>query len=324
MRIKRCFFVALLAVSAATISISVDAKSKWPPAEIGHPQQNQEHPRAIEDKGDEQSPSGKSVSSAEQHSKNADQNQAAKSEAKKEAKEKLFGVSPEGWTAIFTAVLAVFTIILAASTIGLYCAGERQLKITRRIAAKQSLQTRKSLAIAKESADVAKMSADALMATERGILIETVTPFAIDKVVGFAGMFDNSPSMGPSTVILNATIYFKNYGKTPVTIFEIYSDIIFSSNEPESLGAAGLIDRAIGEYTISPQAKTDEIRIERRQEISSAQSSELSRGTAHIWLIGAIRFVDVFDETCLRQFVWKYSRQTNGFKLHRSAEHRHR
>lgn len=71
--------------------------------------------------------------------------------------DKVIGLSPEWWTAIFTGVLAIFTIILSISTIGLWISGENQIKTTRRLAIWQSRQTRASL----------KISERALIATHR-------------------------------------------------------------------------------------------------------------------------------------------------------------
>ena len=207
----------------------------------------------------------------------------------------------------FAAVaVAVFTFTLWRSTLKLWEAGEKQI------------------AVAKQSADAAKVSADALKATERGVLIEKVAALGLVEAFSAAENFPNSPTMGASEINLKAQIALKNYGKTPVTIFNVHGDISISEKPPEGYSAAWLIDRVLSEYTIAPQAQTDVIEIANKQEISWAMSNQLVRRTAHIWLIGTVRFVDIFDETCLREFIWKYDRQTNGFKLHRSDEKRSR
>lgn len=122
--------------------------------------------------------------------------------------------------------------------------------------------------------------------------------------------------MGPSIIDLSATLSFRNYGKTPVTILNIHGDI-FTSSAPNSRYSAILIDRALSEYTIVPQCQTNDIDItKKQQEISWELSNQLQCRTVHVWLTGIVRFVDIFDETCVREFVWKYDHQTDRFKLH--------
>jgi hypothetical protein len=156
------------------------------------------------------------------------------------------------------------------------------------------------------------------------VLIEKIASDGLADAFCLAERWPNSPTMGPSKVDLKATISLKNYGKTPVTIFNVHGDILISDEPPEVYSATWLIDRTLSEYTIAPQAQSDDIHITKKQEISWAMSNQLVRRTTHIWLIGITRFVDIFDETCLREFVWKYDHQTKGFKLHRSAEKRSR
>jgi hypothetical protein len=178
------------------------------------------------------------------------------------------------------------------------------------------------MAVAKEAADAAKISADALKATERGILIEKIQQPYI-KGAFFAEQYPNSPTMR-ETIGVAGIFVLKNYARTPVTIFNLHAALFIGNDPPEDGPAELLIDKALSEYTIAPQAQTDPIEITKEQPISWEMSNQLVRGTAHIWLIGKVRFVDIFDGTCSRQFVWKYDRGAKRFKLHRSAENRSR
>lgn len=69
----------------------------------------------------------------------------------------LLGLSPEDWTAIFTAVLALFTIVLSLSTAGLWI-------VTWRSEVRQSRHSLKAITLARRSADVAEK---ALIAANR-------------------------------------------------------------------------------------------------------------------------------------------------------------
>lgn len=60
------------------------------------------------------------------------------------------------WLTAFTGVLALATIGLGVATTGLYLTGERQIKIGRRTARRQFLQTNKSIQVANRSAAAAE------------------------------------------------------------------------------------------------------------------------------------------------------------------------
>ncbi len=241
--------------------------------------------------------------------------EVAQKESADDSKKANNRASPDWWMVWLTAILAVIAF-LQLIVFGLQAHRLRQTIVTvKELGEKQSADMKASIAVAKESADAAKVSADALRATERGVLIEKISP--CNLVGAFWGArYPNSPTMGPSIIDLSATLSFRNYGKTPVTILNIHGDI-FTSSAPNSRYSAILIDRALSEYTIVPQCQTNDIDItKKQQEISWELSNQLQCRTVHVWLTGIVRFVDIFDETCVREFVWKYDHQTDRFKLH--------
>lgn len=200
-------------------------------------------------------------------------------------------------SAVATVVIAVFTTILGLFTMSL--AGSTRI-----------------------AADAAKESADALKATERGILIEKISSVDFKRAYSVAESYPNSPTMWPINAELSTTITFKNYGKTPITIQEICGDIVIADAAPRVKDGVFAIEHKMTEYVISPQTESDVITFKRSKEISWDKNNKITRETMHIWLIGSVTFVDVFDVTCHREFVWKYSRRSNALKPYHSYEER--
>jgi len=106
----------------------------------------------------------------------------------------------EAVTAAFTVVLAISTILLWRSTNGLYEAGERQIKLSRSVAAVQARNTRRQLAIAEA-------------ANERShqIFVATQRPWV---AVSFIEPVDSADFDGGG-MMLAYEITIKNGGQTP-------------------------------------------------------------------------------------------------------------
>jgi hypothetical protein len=174
------------------------------------------HPKLPDNQAKIQNPDAK-----EKHSSpppiivNVSPPQKTHDEIEQEAKEREQKTELDRKLVELTGDLAKYTLGLFAATVALVLATGCMAYL----GWKQANDMRRSLAIAKESADAAKVSADALKATERGVLIEKVAAqFGLVEAFAAAEVFQNSPTMGASEINLKAQISLKNYGKTPVTI----------------------------------------------------------------------------------------------------------
>lgn len=83
---------------------------------------------------------------------------------------------PGSYVALFTALLFVSTTALWLSTRKLWEAGERQIKFNRSVAAVQTRNTRRQLALAQQSADAAKTAVETTRAQIRAYLIVPENP----------------------------------------------------------------------------------------------------------------------------------------------------
>lgn len=147
--------------------------------------------------------------------------------AENESEEKILGFSPEWWTAIFTGVLSIFTIILAFSTIGLWIAGERQFRITTKIAARQAIQTRKSLALAAQSADAATKQAHISERAAHAQLRAWVVFDQMETLHLINGILGGHPVADG----VGFRIIFRNRGKTPACNagFRLACELIYNN-----------------------------------------------------------------------------------------------
>jgi len=190
----------------------------------------------------------------------------------------------------FSAILiAIFTIILGSFTVSL-------ARSTRR-AANASIESSK-----------------ALLASERGVLVEMIAGIVYAKNAYWADTFDNSQTMKPSTFNIALSMRFKNYGKTPTTIYDVACDIAISKGIPPIIID---IDEAhvIKEPTIAQNEVTDKIVIAREFTIDWQTSRTLVDGMRQIYFTGAVVYKDVFDNYWKREFIWEYNRAADAGSL---------
>jgi hypothetical protein len=183
--------------------------------------------------------------------------------------------------AIFTAVLGLFTISLARST--------------------------------RKASIAAQDSSKALLASERGTIIEVIRQLNFERAY-WAGRYNNSPTMPPTQVDLEITIWLKNYGRTPATIYDIYLDLKIAERAPKDpiFPSDNLV---LSEPTISQDDERGPIRTVRPTDVSWEMSRKLVEGTLGIYFIGRIEYKDVFGIFWTREFVAKYDRALKAFKM---------
>jgi hypothetical protein len=161
------------------------------------------------------------------HQKNCNADAQTKKESAEEAIARY-----NWWLTLFTAILAVATLGLGLATIGLYFAGERQLRHVQvearrarawRLADEERL--REQIKIAQQGADAASLNARAAVAVELPILAPLT--IALHREPGFIGRVDMP---GPiSTLRIN----FKNWGRTHAELISQYVEWLVAAKLPE-------------------------------------------------------------------------------------------
>jgi hypothetical protein len=201
--------------------------------------------------------------------------------------------TPDWFVAIFTALLTYVTYRLVKttgnlrqSTDKLWEAGERQIQATRDIAATQTRLTRQQLAIAKESADAAKASVDAVVVQLRaniGIKNADIT---------------NMDGPGPWYV----TLVFENFGETPA-----YDLTMWGAFHVRPAGVVARFknrdeDRSVGSNSMLAQHA--EIEQGHKIQLTYEQQIALTQGKATLYVYGDIRYRDAFKND--RFFRYRY------------------
>ncbi len=223
------------------------------------------------------------------------------------------------WLTIFTAVLATATVILGLATIGLYFAGERQLRHVkeeaqgaRRRRWEDRLTISEQIAIAKDNTDAAKKSADAAIATERARFYPVIDHNFLDcinAVNAWDGEIPDSQQLAASNWPM-ARINFKNYGKTPGIISEVSTGIVYSESPPDPVYDEKVVDVnanivAAGEISENFSAV---------QAITLGNAKKAKRGEGHIWIYGKAIYDDVFGETHTHRFLQRLVPVNGGFR----------
>ncbi len=192
--------------------------------------------------------------------------------------------------AAFTTILGIFTISLARST--------------------------------RKAADSAAEASNALLETERGVIVEfirNINPVA----VYWATTFDNSPTMPPVECDIRLALCFKNYGKTPATLHDIELDIVIGDSIPK-VAFTKEYNYILSERTLAQNDQRGPIDVVRAFEISWQTSRDLYGGQLKIYFIGAIIYKDVFENLWRRQFIWEYVRTVGACLLRHEETHRHK
>jgi hypothetical protein len=182
-------------------------------------------------------------------------------------------------SAASTLIIAAFTIILSLFTVSL------------------ARSTRKA-------ANSAVEASNAVLATERGTIVETIRHVAPANIF-WARTFDNSPTMPASECDVVISLYFRNYGKTPATLYYIDLDAIISDKMP-ALEPLANEPHVLAKPTLAQNEQTVEIDLTRTFNVSWKISRALSVGAMSIYVVGTIIYNDVFGNIWKRTFIWEY------------------
>ena len=195
------------------------------------------------------------------------------------------GLGADGWTAIFTGALVCSAIVQ----------GHFIISANR---------------VAEEAAKAAKKSADSLQASESAFVVEEIyTPGGINDFPFTFHLRTPVPTSVEPAAITGA-IVFKNWGKTPATVICYGTRFHVGEVRPHFLS---MDDKYLLRYVIEAQGKTEGIYISDVIPNSTQQSERLSAGALTLWLVGFIKFADVFGKKRIRHFAWRYERPMKCF-----------
>lgn len=175
--------------------------------------------------------------------------------------------------------VALFTFTLWRSTIDLYRAGEN-------------------------TAELARRSADALEASERGHVVELIEWGDFSELYKLATWYKKSPDMKSDPITVPVRVRFKNYGRTPATVIS-YGYEAKICKEPPDLDKAPS-DKFLEEPTIGEKGESKAFENSEIVQHDWQQSMLLCQGDLKVWLIGNIFYFDVFDTVTTRNFIWRY------------------
>jgi hypothetical protein len=216
---------------------------------------------------------------------------------------------PEGfftgikWTdaaiAFFTLVLAIYTARLYYATDKLWKEARDQRRDNRQTGAIQAIQTRKSLSIADKSAN-------ALVAAERAHVIEVIQNGTVDHMPAILTVNDGSETHFVYHGI-RFSYFLKNFGKTPATIIAFDIDAIILPRLPSDEDAlVSYNNKQIKmEKYILGSGDTTNVK-EFGISIGVKSGSERSEKIDDFCISGYVKFVDVFENTTTRNFMWVY------------------
>jgi len=222
------------------------------------------------------------------------------------------------WLTFFTAILAAATLGLGTATLGLYFAGERQLKLAKETGERQSIEIQNQIEVAQigakaaqEAADAAKLNAEAVMAAEGAHLFPVVKSDNLKDVLKGARWYgETAPKEGRLTTP-SLDYCLKNYGKTPAILHSVMHGMhVFdkpstsrtmhnADDLPLEINAG---EREGGEFTVELSAV-----------FTMAMGNAVLEYRSELLFFGQARFKDFFD----RQFLcfWEFDGRGGGFKL---------
>ena len=194
----------------------------------------------------------------------------------------LFGVSPDGWVAIFTFALVV-------------------------VSALQGVAILRAERTSRDAADAAKRSADAIAVIERAHVYPVVIhPGAILSCIQSAQAFwldepDGAPDK-PCDVTAELAFKIVNYGKTPAILKTVFVDYGFYPS-------GALIGVGIQRGILGPGEETENLPSVMQRGLTRNEANHIGTYTGHIAFEGQINFFDVWDNEFITKFhfVWEPS-----------------
>jgi hypothetical protein len=190
------------------------------------------------------------------------------------------------WERTTSDPVAFFTFVLSVSTIGLWI-------VTWRAGTRQARDMESSIAVAKESADTARLAADAAIAAERARIQIAITYETFEDIYKCAMQWPNSPDMALNRPGMAVKYEIVNLGRTPAIIHSIKHGLAAAPApvDPEYvdwLGNEGDV--------ITPNEKIKDVLCFGKIEVATvADALVYLYGEKHFWFFVDILYEDIFD-----------------------------
>jgi hypothetical protein len=236
----------------------------------------------------------------------ADHNKRAKPEPEKERPEEAIA-RYNWWLTLFTAILAVSTVILGLATVGLYLAGERQLRHVQKEASdarerrlRDKFTLNEQMNIARQSAKAAQKAADA-SAASAAILIDAQRPWV--GLVTIVGV-----QIRPGLPI-EAKVVIQNTGHTPARCMRV----MFRGSITAATAATGAAPEAANltpQKALFPNVPDFYYPFHGSRALTDDDFRAIVQGTRILWVVGRIEYLDNrgierWTDICVR---WDQSR----------------
>lgn len=218
--------------------------------------------------------------------------------------------SSEWWLVFITALLAVFTGLMWKATVNL----AKEAKAT---SDQQRQDTKDALVIAKQSAEAANKNAEALQSSEKAyVFLESAEMLRVTHLA------TNTLSVFTNQIRLVIKVTFKNHGKTPAILKELfpdvriceYEDVIFKSSMPFSLGK---VISASGTWEQEINFDVDNADYEKAR-VSDTVESPIP---VNLQLFGSVLYKDIMENERKTEFCWKYDFKNKQFTYNFESAH---
>jgi hypothetical protein len=218
--------------------------------------------------------------------------------------DKLFGVKPEGWTAIFTGVLALFTVILTVVSF-----------VQIRFLIKADYIAHIAADAALKSANAAKDAVELSELTLVGIEAPILFAYARRRIIQIPNM----------RTILNdgAEYYFKNFGRSPAIVREVYIRCVTSAHPPPPAPFPPLPSSWFYDEVIESGGTGQPRQFTSRDIVVTAEETAGSPATA-LWVVGQVRYVDVYGNQYLSGFRLCWNSRLKEFQAMGGSAHNYR
>jgi hypothetical protein len=204
------------------------------------------------------------------------------------------------WLNFYTAAVALFTFLLFSATVVQIVIFLRQLRLIRQ-----------SLGPAEDAAKAARGAAD----VARESLTKLEQPFVGIEIVS-VGLSVKDPKSDPHVKLDDDLKFrFANYGRTPATITELFDE--FHVCEPNEVRApinpeGGGIEFPFG-VIVGANRRSPPTRRSQSEGIDQNIWTTFSVGDGELFLIGFVRFRDIFDQRHITGFCLRFDKRGGQF-----------
>ena len=203
----------------------------------------------------------------------------------------LLEFGPEVWTALATIAVAAFTLTLWLSS-------EKMWKVTAR-----------SIAVARRSADAAERSAKTAELSLLSVEIPYLYPFIrthgiktqrhgteMQQITGF--------NYGGDFI----KYYFRNFGRTPAEITEVFAVVRFAAGLPSRIPVPDRPNNVLSGRVIAADRESEDFPCA----LTPGMYASVGRGEFDpqrdiVWFMGYVRYKDIFDNEYARGFCLRFA-----------------